>query len=130
VIWARAGAPRGGGRATLRVFCLPLIILSLVGCRTYDDYRYPWYDAGYGSYGHHRYRPAPPAPHVYQPVAPPVFVAPRPPPPLPPQQQIIVIRPPPERQREHHHRRDERPAPSRRDRGDHLNGSPDHKRGR
>lgn len=125
---ARASAPRGRRRATLRVFGLPLCILSLMGCRTFDDHRHRWHDGDYGYYGYHRHRPAPVAPHVYQPVTPPVFVAPRPPPSLPPQPNILVH--PPERRYEPHHRRDDRPSQSGRDRGQHLNGGPDHKRGR
>jgi hypothetical protein len=127
---ARVSAPRGRARATLHVFGLPLCILSLVGCRAYDDHRYRWHDGYYGGYGYNRYHGAPSVPHAYQPVqplAPPVFVAPRPPP-LPPQPHIIV-RPPPERH-EHHHRHDDRPAHAGRDRGQHLNGGPDHKRNR
>jgi hypothetical protein len=128
---ARASAPRGRGRATLRVFGLPLCILSLVGCRTYDDHRYRWYDGDYGYYGHHRHRAAPLAPQVHQLSPPPVFVAPQRPPHLPPQPPVIVR--PPERKYEHP-RRDDRPSHwSRdrdRDRGQHLNGGPDRKRGR
>jgi hypothetical protein len=129
VIWARAGAPRGGGRATLRVFGLPLCILSLVGCRTFDDHRHHWHDGYYGHSGYYHPRTAPVVPQTYRPVTPPVFVAPRPPPTLPPQPRYVPATPP-ERKYEHPHRRDDRQGHWGRDRGPPLNGGGDHKRNR
>jgi hypothetical protein len=123
VIWARASAPRGGGRATLCVLCLPLLLVP-VGCRTYDGHR-SWYDPyDYGSYRPYHRREAP-APYVYRPVQPPVFVVPR----APPQPSYVPPRPP-ERRFENQHRRDERPSHSGRYLGQHLNGGGDRKRNR
>jgi hypothetical protein len=120
---ARAGAPRGYSRATLHALFLPLILVP-VGCR-YDQHRY-WHDRPYYESYHRREVPAP---RVYQPVAPPVFVVPRAPPSLPSQPAYVPPRPP-ERRFEHHHERP--PQRSGGDLGRHLNrdSRPDQKRGR
>ena len=69
---ARTGAPRGYSRATLHALFLPLLLVP-VGCR-YDQHR-SWHDRPYYESYHRREVPAP---RVYQPVAPPVLVVPRP----------------------------------------------------
>jgi hypothetical protein len=111
LIKARAGAPRGRNRATLRVLCLPLLLLP-IGCRTYDGHR-PWYESyDYGSYGSYHRREAP-APYVYRP---PVFVVPR-------------AHPPFSGAPERWPQRRQYNAPHRQDRGEHLKGDPPRRRG-